>query len=170
MPEAHAFRSVPTKVLLPIDFSPSSKTALEMATDLALHFHAELFLVNVVPFFSTFTSEYAVPQVQFQQEEKTRAERHLAKACAVLTTKGVKAGSSVEVANDIAGCIMEVAGREHVDFVVISTHGLSGWHPLVFGSIAEKVIKLVQCPLLLLHSAKPETGVKTPSNRSMEWW
>ena len=124
--------------------------------------------MNVVPSFSTFTSEYAVPLVQFQQEEKTRAEKHLAKACAVLTTKGVKAGSSVEVANDIAGCIMKVAKREHVDFVVISTHGISGWHPLVFGSIAEKVVKLVQCPLLLLHSAKP--GAKTASRRSTKWW
>ena len=41
MPKAHAFHSVPKKVLLPIDFSPSSKAALEIATDLALHFHAE---------------------------------------------------------------------------------------------------------------------------------
>ena len=47
MPEVRAFPSIPTKILLPIDFSPSSKAALEMATDLALHFHAELFLVNV---------------------------------------------------------------------------------------------------------------------------
>jgi len=57
-----------------------------------------------------------------------------------------------------------------VDMVVISTHGISGWHPLVFGSIAEKVVKLVQCPLLLLHSANPETHLKSTSNRSMEWW
>ena len=170
MSERHAFQSIPTKILLPIDFSPSSQAALETAADLALHFHAELFLVNVVPIFSAFTSEYAAPQMQFQQEEKTRAEQRLAKARTVLAAKGLKAGSSVEVANDIAGCIMEVAEREHVDFVVISTHGLSGWHPLVFGSIAEKVIKLVQCPLLLLHSAKQESDVKTPSDRSMEWW
>jgi nucleotide-binding universal stress UspA family protein len=170
MSERHVFESIPTKVLLPIDFSPSSQAALETAADLALHFHAELFLVNVIPLFSTFTSEYAVPQMQFQQEEKARAEKHLAKARAVLTKRGVKADSSVEVANDIAGSIMDVAEREHIDFLVISTHGISGWHPFVFGSIAEKVIKLVQCPLLLLHSAKPESGVKTPSNRSMEWW
>jgi nucleotide-binding universal stress UspA family protein len=84
--------------------------------------------------------------------------------------KGVKSTSSVEVGNDVAGNIMEVAGREHIDMVVISTHGISGWHPLVFGSIASKVVKLVQCPLLLLRSAKPDTGVKTPSGRSMEWW
>jgi hypothetical protein len=67
----HAFESIPTKILLPIDFSPSSQAALETAADLASHFHAELFLVNVLPIFSTFTPEYAVPQVQFQQEEKT---------------------------------------------------------------------------------------------------
>jgi nucleotide-binding universal stress UspA family protein len=170
MSEHHASQSIPTKILLPIDFSPSSQTALETASDLASHFHAEIFLVNVLPLFSTFTPEYAVPQVQFQQEEKTRAEQHLAKVRAVLNKKGVKAGSSVELANDISGAIMDVVEREHIDMVVISTHGISGWHPLVFGSIAEKVIKLVQCPLLLLRSAKPETDVKTPSDRSMEWW
>ncbi|MGD0479415.1 MAG: universal stress protein [Terracidiphilus sp.] len=170
MTERHTLEFIPTKILLPIDFSPSSQAALEIASDLALHFHAELFLVNVLPLFSTFTSEYAVPQVQFQQEEKTRAERRLAKACAVLTSKKVKAGSSVEFANDIAGCIIEVVDREHIDMVVISTHGISGWHPLVFGSIAEKVVKLVECPLLLLRSAKPANGVKNLSDRSMEWW
>jgi nucleotide-binding universal stress UspA family protein len=65
---------------------------------------------------------------------------------------------------------MMVVDREDIDLIVISTHGISGWHPLVFGSIAEKVVKLAQCPLLLLRSAKPETGVKTPSARVSEWW
>jgi nucleotide-binding universal stress UspA family protein len=54
--------------------------------------------------------------------------------------------------------------------VVISTHGISGWHPLVFGSIAEKVVKLVQCPLLLLRSAKPDSKGKTRAGQSTEWW
>jgi nucleotide-binding universal stress UspA family protein len=158
MSDRLALGSIPTKILLPIDFSPSSQAALETAADLALHFHAELFLVNVLPFFSTFTPEYAVPQVKFQQEEKARAEKLLAKALAVLAAKGVKAGSSVELANDVAGCIMEVVEREHIDMVVISTHGISGWHPLV------------QCPLLLLRSAKPEAGDNPPSGHSVEWW
>jgi nucleotide-binding universal stress UspA family protein len=170
MSEHHALKSIPKKILLPIDFSPSSQAALETAADLALHFKAEIFLVNVIPLFSAYISEYVPPQMQFQQEEQAHAEQRLAKAIAVLTSRGVKSASSVELANDIAGSIMEVAEREHIDFVVISTHGISGWHPLVFGSIAEKVIKLVQCPLLLLHSAKPETGVKNPSDRSMKWW
>ena len=170
MSERQALKSIPTKILLPIDFSPSSQVALETAADFALHFHAELFLVNVLPFFSTFTPEYAVPQVKFQQEEKARAEKLLAKALAVLAAKGVKAGSSVELANDVAGCIMEVVEREHIDMVVISTHGISGWRPLVFGSIAEKVVKLVRCPLLLLRSTEPDAREKTPAEHAGKWW
>jgi nucleotide-binding universal stress UspA family protein len=92
---------------------------------------------------------------------KEYAEKQLAKIHAFLSAQGVRASSCVEVGNDIAGSIMEVADREHIDLVVISTHGISGWHPLIFGSIAEKVVKLVQCPLLLLRSAKPDPQSKT---------
>jgi nucleotide-binding universal stress UspA family protein len=170
MPEVPAFPSIPTKILLPIDFSPSSQAALEMAADLAQHFHAELCLVNVIPFFPTTTLPDLIPEGEYIQEARTFAERHLAKCHAALLARGVKSSSSVEVGNDVVGNIMEVVEREHIDMVVISTHGISGWHPLVFGSIAEKVVKQVQCPLLLLHSAKPETGTTIPSGRASEWW
>jgi nucleotide-binding universal stress UspA family protein len=49
---------------------------------------------------------------------------------------------------------MIVVEREHIDMVVISTHRISGWHPVIFGSVAEKIVKLVTCPLLLLRSVK----------------
>jgi nucleotide-binding universal stress UspA family protein len=111
-----------------------------------------------------------IPETEFVQEARTFAEQHLAKCHAALAARGVKSTSSVEIGNDIAGNIIEVIEREHIDMVVISTHGISGWHPLVFGSIAEKVVKLVQCPLLLLRSTKPEIGAKNPSERSVEWW
>jgi len=170
MPEVQAFPSIPTKILLPIDFSPSSQAALEMAADLARHFHAELYLVNVIPFLPATNLPNLVSEESFLQEERKTAEQHLTKCLVVLAGKGIKAKSSVEVGNDVVGNIMDVVDREHIDLVVISTHGISGWHPLVFGSIAEKVIKLVQCPLLLLRSAKPDSDVKVPSGRSMEWW
>lgn len=170
MSEHHALESIPAKILLPIDFSPSSQAALEMAADLAKHFHAELHLVNVIPSFPTTTLPDSIPEANYIQEARSFAERHLAKCHASLLAREVKARFSVEVGNDVVGNIMEVVEREHIDMVVISTHGISGWHPLVFGSIAEKVIKLVQCPLLLLHSAKLDTIVTKPSGRPMEWW
>jgi nucleotide-binding universal stress UspA family protein len=170
MPQVYSFPSIPTKILLPIDFSPSSQAALEMAADLAVHFHAELHLVNVIAMFPTTTLPDMIPEATFIQESRTFAEHHLAKCHAALLARGVKSTSTVEFGNDVAGNIMEVIERDHIDMVVISTHGISGWHPLVFGSIAEKVVKLVQCPLLLLRSAKPETEVKTASERSTKWW
>ncbi len=170
MAEVHAFPSIPTKILLPIDFSSSSQAALEMAADLAKHFHAELHLMNVIPMFPTTTLPDVIPENEFIQESKTFAEQHLAKCQAALKARGVKSTSSVEVGNDIAGNIMEVVDREHIDMVVISTHGISGWHPLVFGSIAEKVVKLVQCPLLLLRSAKPGVDGEIPAGRPAKWW
>jgi nucleotide-binding universal stress UspA family protein len=170
MSEIQAPSSIPTKILLPIDFSPSSQTALEMAADLALHFQAKLHLVNVIPMFPTTTLPDLIPEGEFIQERQAFAVSNLTKCIKSLEAMGIKATSSVEIGNDVAGNLMEVVEREHIDMVVISTHGISGWHPLVFGSVAEKVVKLVQCPLLLLRSAKPETGVKNPSSRSMEWW
>ena len=167
MAESRAFPSIPTKILLPIDFSPSSQAALEMAADLARHFHAELYLVNVIPIFPTSTFPDFIPEATFLQDARSLAERHLAECHVALASRGVKSTSSVEVGNDIAGNIMEVVEREHIDMVVISTHGITGWHPLVFGSIAEKVVKLVRCPLLLLRSAMPESGAKTASARKM---
>jgi nucleotide-binding universal stress UspA family protein len=169
MPEV-PFTSIPTRILLPIDFSASSKAALEMAADLAKHFRAELHLVNVIPMFPTTTLPDVLPEAEFIQEARTFAEQHLAKCHAALAARGVKSTSSVEVGNDIAGNILEVVKREHVDMVVISTHGISGWRPLVFGSIAEKVVKLVECPLLLLRSAKPDADGKIPGGNSTEWW
>jgi nucleotide-binding universal stress UspA family protein len=170
MPEVNRPTSIPTKILLPIDFSPSSQAALDMAADLARHFHAELYLLNVIPMFPTTTIPDLIPEAAFLDKAREYAEIHLAKCKAALATMGVKSAFGVEVGNDVVGNIMEVVKREQVDMVVISTHGISGWRPLVFGSIAEKVVKLVQCPLLLLHSTKPETHSKTHSHRSMEWW
>jgi nucleotide-binding universal stress UspA family protein len=170
MSEVYALSPIPTRILLPIDFSPSSEAALEMASDLAKHFQAELFLLNVVPFFPTTTMPDFIPEESFIQDARSAIERNLAKCHKALAEKGVKSASSIEVGNDVAGNIIEVVEREHIDMVVISTHGMSGWHPLVFGSIAEKVVKLVQCPLLLLRSPKPDADTKTASTRLMEWW
>jgi nucleotide-binding universal stress UspA family protein len=169
MPEVPAYPSIPKRILLPTDFSPSSQAALEMASDLAQHFQAELCLVNVIPEFPTTTIPDVIPGATFIQKARAGAELHLAKCQAALVARGVKSTFSVEVGNDVVGNIMEVVNRELIDMIVISTHGLSGWHPLMFGSIAERIVKLAQCPLLLLRSAKPKSSVKTPSGGSVDW-
>ena len=158
MSEVYAFSTIPAKILLPIDFSPSSHLALEQATVLAQHFHAELYLVHVV-------SEGAN-----LEEAKKEEEERFSVSVAGLTAKGIKATSKVEVESDVAGCILDVIDREKIDMIVVSTHGTTGWHPLVFGSIAEKLVRLVHIPLLLVRTEKPVSSAKVKSGRLMEWW
>ena len=155
MRQAPVSSSIPKKILLPMDFSPSSYAALEMATDLARHFQAELCLLHVIPMFPAVTGADFFSETEFLQKARDHADQRLAASIESLASEGLKANSFVETGNDVAGNIMIVIEREHIDMIVVSTHGMSGWHPMVFGSIAEKVIKLVQCPLLLLRSEKP---------------
>jgi nucleotide-binding universal stress UspA family protein len=152
MPHVPTLVFSPAKILVPTDFSASSHAALQMATDLAKIYNAEIFLLHVVPMFPTGEGTEYFPETQYLNYGRGHAERRLTAHVAELTSRGTRACFAVEVGNDVVANIMMVIEREHVDMVVLSTHGLSGWRPVVFGSIAEKVIKLVQCPLLLFHS------------------
>ena len=170
MPEAGDFSAIPTKILVPIDFSSSSHAALDAAVELAQKFQAEIYLLNVIPAFPNVSLPDSITEAAVVERAKKEAGERFAVSQTALAAKGIIVSSSVEVGNDVAGTILEVVDREHIDLVVISTHGLSGWYPLVFGSIAEKIVKLVQCPLLLLRTPKPESSAKVPFGRSMEWW
>lgn len=151
----------PTKILLPTDFSSSSDAALAMATALAQRFSAELRLLHVVPTLPVINGVDNFPQVQsplemeFMEESRHRAEQSMAKCIGALVLVGVKASSTTEIASDIVGNILKEIENQHIDMVVVSTHGISGWRPMVFGSIAEKLIRLVRCPLMLLRSIEP---------------
>lgn len=158
MTEVSSWNVVPAKILLPIDFSSSSHAAIEHATVLAQQFHSEIVLVHVIS--ETVNSD----------EARALAEKHLATSVASLATKDIKATSVIEEELDVAGAILDVLEREKADLVIVSTHGTTGWHPLIFGSIAEKLVKLVSVPLLLLRTAKPESSAKVSSGRLMEWW
>jgi nucleotide-binding universal stress UspA family protein len=150
---------LPKKILLPVDFSPSSYAALEVGTDLAQHFGAELILLTVVPMFSAdkisdeFISTFSPDSVRVDDLEQ------LARIATALVSRGIKARSKTEVGEDVVGNIMLTIDKEHIDLLIISTHGCSGWREAFLGSIAESVVKQIECPLLLLRSVKPVVKV-----------
>ena len=55
--------------------------------------------------------------------------------------------SRVNAADEIVG----LAAEENADLIVIPTHGESGWHRFVFGSVAEKVVRFAKCPVLTIQ-------------------
>jgi nucleotide-binding universal stress UspA family protein len=144
-----------TKILLPIDFSPSSEAALEAAAGLALQFHAGVHLVHIIPEIPNFNGSDFFPETTVLEERREVVEQALEVCKARLVLQGIDASFSVETGNDIVGSLMRVIRIQGADMVVISTHGLSGWRPFLVGSIAEQLIKQVGCPLLLIQSPHP---------------
>lgn len=170
MPPMQAASVIPGKILVPIDFSSSSHQALEAATELAEKFGSKLYLLHVVPEYPGYALPESVSQQSIISDGRQKAEEHFEVSMAGLKTRGIEASAHVEVGSDVAGTILDAIDREHIDLAVITTHGHSGWYPQVFGSVAEKVTRLVQCPVLLLRTSKPESSAKTSYSGMMEWW
>jgi nucleotide-binding universal stress UspA family protein len=157
-----------TKILLPVNFDAFSEASLEAATSLAKQFHTSIHLVHIIPETPNFNGSDFFPETQVLEERREVIEQKLDAWKQRLEAQGVETTFSIETGNDIVGHLMLVIKRENVDMIVISTHGLSGWRPLILGSIAEQMIKLVDCTLVLLRSSHKTAVTEETAMKSWE--
>src|SRR5579871_6105338 len=148
-------------ILCPLDFSEPSYKALQVAIEMAPHFTAELVLVHIVPLVSGIPADpaYAFAGTEeYEQALNEDAEKQL--AIAVQRVPFQLRSRTVIGSGDAADEIVRLADTEAADVIVITTHGLTGWRHLVFGSVAEKVIRLSDRPVLLIpvHEPKAKNG------------
>ncbi|UCH64913.1 MAG: universal stress protein [Ignavibacterium sp.] len=140
------------KILVPIDFSDYSKSALKYATEFAQKFSAEMFLVYVVepviypPDFSM--GQIAIPSVNAEWDIKAKEE--LDKLASSEIPDAVKVQTVIKTGKPFLE-IIETAADEDVDIIIIATHGHSGMEHILFGSTAEKVVRKAPCPVLTLR-------------------
>lgn len=146
--------NLPLKVIVsPVDFSTHSDTALRTAADLASHFGAELLLVHVVPALPKLRSaKDFFNEAGYEQALHADAEKNLGQLTGEFSQRGIAAKFAVGTANDTAMEILRIADQHLADLVVIATHGMTGWHSLALGSVAEKVVRLATIPVLLLRA------------------
>ena len=161
---------IPTKILVPVDFSPSSHQALDAAAEHAAKFNATVIMLHVIPEYANAVLPQSVTPESLVEAEKEAANDRFEVSKSVLDGNKIACTAMVEVGTDVVSTILDIAEQENVDLLVFTTHGLSGWYPQVFGSIAEKLVKLAQCPVLLLRATKPESSAKVAGSRMMEWW
>ncbi len=140
------------KILCPTDFSEPAFAALKRAEELARHFDAELIVAHVIP---TLPGPHSFPDPQaplnfdvplFQQELAIKAEQMLKD----LVSHHKAETRDMVTTGDAAPEILRIAQQEHVDLIVIASHGLTGWRRLVYGSVAEKVVRQATCPVLTI--------------------
>jgi nucleotide-binding universal stress UspA family protein len=145
------------RILVPIDFSPLSKKALQYALRFAEEFRAELELLHVIepdvpPAFDGFM---IAPPISPNGNRTKSANRlkSLASSMAIRTTKHVRSTVRTGLA---AYEIIEAAKELDIDLIIIATHGYTGWKHLVIGSTAERVVRAAPCPVLVVREKEHE--------------
>ena len=143
------------KIVCPTDFSEPSYAALDKAAELAGHFNAELYVVHVVPLAPPFPSDLLIGAIDTVESDHAREEAAATHLNEVITQRlsGVASARPIVKMGYAANEIACVAEDEGADLIVISTHGLTGWHHLIFGSVTDKVLRMVKCPVLIIRSA-----------------
>ena len=142
-------------ILCPTDFSEPSIAAVKTASELAVHFGAAICLAYVVPTIPLPTSD---PGYDFELPEYEQIlHEDAVKKLRALQDEIMKPGLSVRTIvghGQAADEIVIIAEKERPDLIVISTHGSTGLRHFVFGSVAEKVVRLAPCAVLTLRAGK----------------
>ncbi len=85
-----------------------------------------------------------------------QGQRYLARVAEQLVKKGMKIGITV-LMGEAAEQIVDFAGKEKADLIVMASHGRSGFSRWAMGSVAEKVFHGSSVPILLIKASPKET-------------
>jgi nucleotide-binding universal stress UspA family protein len=149
-----------SKILMPVDFSAKADEAVQYASHLAKHFHAEMVLLHVL---EPPHLDYAMVELTESIERLTRARCENAKTrlehFASSDFEGIKLVRTIaqgQPAEEI------IAHAEGVDLVVMPTQGHGRIREFLIGSVTAKVLHDCQRPVL--------TGVHLTAKRDLPDW
>lgn len=154
------------RILYPTDFSESTKAAAHYACDLADQFGAELHVLHVLHDLTSLMPYTAVTlwaKPEHIAEIVDGAEKILAEIPGAIWSKGKAIVRKVRVGN-VADEITTYARQHGIDLIVIGTHGHTGLKHAVLGSIAEKVVRTADCPVMTIRSNAVQVLANAPEN------
>lgn len=153
------------RILVPLDFSTSSRRALDYAVGVAQKFDASLHLVHVceVPSMMTASMDaYAIAYTDWNQRLGEEAERELAKIAAL--RQGLRVTTEVLFGSP-APAIVEAADTNDADLIVMGTHGHGAVMHLMMGNVAERVVRTASCPVLTVRELRERELTKRQVSR-----
>ena len=134
------------RILVATDFSEPSALALEYAHTLARRFDATLVVVHVVEDPFPVGAELESPDIAaYRTTLVERAKRELARAVAAVSDVEVHAEVLIGTA---ARRIVEAAAQHQADLIVMATRGRGAVASWLTGSVAERVVRASQVPVV----------------------
>ena len=139
------------KVLVPVDFSDNSKKILDAAGYFSGKCQAQLYVVFVVQSFDDYSGFFVphMPVAKFEEEMVQAAEGKMESFLA-----GRRDIPTKVLVGDVAEEIIRYAEEAGMDLIVMGTHGYKGIEKVMFGSVAEKVVRSSPCPVLTINPYK----------------
>lgn len=146
------------KVLCPVDMTLEAGSAAEEAANLARALGAELLLLHVMgepalalgdPMLapgevSSFTQPQLIDDYHHEMDRRLTLLGDQFRASGLAVSTLLLRGSPHEA-------IVSAADSEHVDLIVMGTHGRRGISHLLLGSVAERVVRTAKVPVMTLR-------------------
>lgn len=149
-------------ILTPIDFSDNAGKIVQSAAYIAGTFKAELHLVFVVQNFEDY-SGFFVPPINLPNLEEElfasaqqQMETYVEENQAMFAAAGVTNVSGKVLSGDVAEEILTYASQKKVQLIIMGTHGYKGLERIMFGSVADKVVKTACCPVMTINPYREE--------------
>ncbi len=145
-------------ILHPTDFLEHSMHAYWLASALARDYGARLVALHVVAAPTVVYGEGVVPPdpAALQAEAVARLQALPAPSGKVAVERHVVEGDAAEVT-------LRLAKELHADLIVMGTHGRTGLGRLLMGSVAERVLREADCPVLTVKATVPVPGPEAGS-------
>lgn len=137
-------------ILVPTDFSACSSHALDLAIQLGRLLHARITLLHVVqiPYLVGSGAGMGEGMALYTEQAETEAHQMLAAYVKRLSDAGLECDTIVDHATPFQR-IVDHAETQHVDLIIMGTHGHTGLQHMLLGSVAEKVVRLACCPVMV---------------------
>jgi nucleotide-binding universal stress UspA family protein len=138
-----------SRILVPVEFSPRCRGAVQYAEALSCHFHCEIVLLHVViPPLANFSSFEAMAYTNADDLAREIAQQRIADLeafpCTVPPDAAVR---RVVLEGDPTQTIVEFASSENCDLIVVPTHGYGPFRRFLLGSVTAKVLHDAICPV-----------------------
>jgi universal stress protein A len=138
-----------SRILVPIDFSEHSVAALRYARGIAKQFGAQLALAHIVEQL-VYPGDWIYPPMATSEFAVEKREKVIAKL------RELAGDDSVELIVRPGRAwheVVEIANEQKCDLIVLSTHGYTGLKHALLGSVAEKIVRHANCPVLTVRPA-----------------
>lgn len=142
-------------ILFPVDLSPASPKVVPYVKSMAEKYGSEICLLFVARNLKYFSDMYVPdPSIfSFEQEILEGSTKRLYE----FKEKYFENMSNVRtkvVSGDPASEILDYISKEDIDLVIMGTHGRKGLDKIVFGSVADRIVKASLTPVFLVNPYK----------------